>query len=49
MRIVIDSTHLLFVIGHFAPLQGEIEDGRMGQIIFSNEVVTSGAELNSLM
>ena len=49
LKIVIDSTHVLFVIGHFAPFKGEMDDGRIEQIIFSDEVVTSGAELNSLM
>jgi hypothetical protein len=49
LKIVIDSTHQVYVIGHFAPVQGETEDGRMEQIIFSNETITSGAELRSLM
>ena len=49
MRIVIDPTHLVLVVGHFAPLGGEIKDGRMEQIIFSDETITSAAELNSLM
>ncbi len=48
MKIVIDSGHEVFVIGHFAP-HPDIENGWVEQIIFSDEVVTSGAELNSLM
>ena len=49
MRIVIDPTHRVLVVGRFAPVVGEMEEGRIEQIIFANETVTSGAELNSLM
>ncbi len=40
MRIVIDPTHRLLLVGRFAPFGGEME-GRMEQIIFSDEVATS--------
>ncbi len=49
LRVVIDPTHQVAVIGHFAPFAEEIEEGRIEQIIFSDEIVTSAAELNSLM
>ena len=49
LRIDIDSTHKAFVFGHFSPYSNEQMNGRMEQIIFSDEIVTSAAELNSLM
>jgi len=43
------SPYWVFVIGHFAPVQGDKEDGDMERIIFSNKTITSAAELNSLV
>ncbi len=45
MRIVIDPSHRVLVVGHFAPFGGEMEEGRMEQIIFSDEVATSAASM----
>ena len=45
MRIVIDPTHRVLVVGHFAPVVGEMEEGRMEQIIFSDEVAISAASM----
>ena len=47
LRIVINNTTSARVYGHFSPFNGV--NGRMEQIIFSNETITSAAELNSLM
>jgi hypothetical protein len=44
LRIIIGSTSTVSVIGHFSPITGQ-ENGRMEQIIFSNEVVTSAASM----
>ncbi len=49
LRIVINATTSVTIYGHFAPFDPGQENGRMEQIIFSNEIVTSAAELNSLM
>ena len=54
LRILISGTTRVDVYGHFAPVEGTccvfpLENGRMEQIIFSNETITSAAELNSLM
>ncbi len=49
LKIVINHTTSVNVYGHFSPILSGQENGRMEQIIFSNEVVTSAAELNSLM
>ncbi len=49
LRLVINATNQVEVVGHFAPVAGETDDGRMEQIVFSDETVTSAAELDSLM
>ena len=49
LRIIINDTTSVVVHGHFSPVTAGQESGRMEQIIFANEVVTSAAELNSLM
>jgi hypothetical protein len=49
LKIVIYDTTSVTVIGHFAPQPGDTDEGRMEQIIFSDQVFTSAAELNSLM
>ena len=49
LRIVINDTNSVTVIGHFSPISQAQENGRMEQIIFSNEVVTNAAQLNALM
>lgn len=49
LKIVINDTTSVTVYGHFSPFVGGQENGRMEQIIFANETVTSAAELNSLM
>ena len=49
LRIIINATTSVTVEGHLVPTDDDQENGRMEQIIFSNEVVTSAAELNSLM
>ena len=49
LKIVINDDTSVTVHGHFSPYYQGQENGRMEQIIFSNEVVTSAAELNSLM
>jgi hypothetical protein len=48
LMIVINDTTSVAVYGYFSPLNGYV-NGRMEQIIFSNEIVTSAAELNALM
>jgi Ca2+-binding RTX toxin-like protein len=45
LSIKIGSTHSVFVVGHFGPVPGESEDGRIEQIIFSDEVITSAASM----
>ena len=49
LKIVINDTTSVTVFGHFSPAYPSQENGRMEQIIFSNETITSAAELNSLM
>jgi hypothetical protein len=49
LRIVINDTNSVTVTGHFSPISQAQENGRMEQIIFSNEVVTNAAQLNALM
>ncbi len=49
MKIVINGKTSVSVFGHFSPSISTQENGRMEQIIFSNEIVTSAAELSSLM
>jgi hypothetical protein len=54
LRILISGTTRVDVHGHFAAVQGTccnfpLKNGRIEQIIFSDETVTSATELNSLM
>ena len=49
LKIVINDNTSVTVHGHFTPVFQGQENGRMEQIIFSNETITSTAELNSLM
>jgi hypothetical protein len=44
-----NDTAIVVVADHFAPSQAGPKHGRTEQIIFSNETITSAAELNSLM
>ena len=46
--IVINATSKVTVDGHFNRVLGD-ENNRIEQIIFSDETITSAAELNSLM
>ena len=49
LQIVINATTSVTVFGHFSPTLMGQKNGRMEQIIFSDETITSAAELNSLM
>ena len=49
LKKVINNPTSVNVYGHFSPILSGQENARIEQIIFSNQVVTSAAELNSLM
>lgn len=49
LRIEVNDAITVTVMGHFSPPVPGRENGRMEQIVFSNETVTSAAELNSLI
>jgi hypothetical protein len=49
LAVVISDTTSVIVEGHFAPTYVYQEVGRMEQIVFSDEVVTSATEARSLM
>jgi hypothetical protein len=50
LRIVVDDPTSVSVVGHFAPaIEEDAGNGRIEQIIFSDETVTSTAEVKALM
>jgi Ca2+-binding RTX toxin-like protein len=50
LRIVIDGSTTVVVVGHFAPaIEDDAGNGRIEQIVFADGTVSGGAEVRSLM
>jgi Ca2+-binding RTX toxin-like protein len=50
LKMIINDATTVSVVGHFAPAIGDdMGNGRIEQIVFSNETFTSAAEVRSLM
>lgn len=49
LKIVVDEATSVSVVGHFAPaIEDDAGDGRIEQIVFSDETITSAAEVGAL-